>query len=143
MRDKAPLGEGERREAAQRRRRWLIVAGLIGVGIVSGYSAGHYNEAARAVAGPAAWSPAVAAVLAGIYLIASIAGSFLMNSVLDEVDRQRGYKAMSFAGTALIVAYPVWYMLWRGSLAVEPDHWILFVGFWLSLALATLWYRFR
>lgn len=143
MRDRAPLGEGERREAARRRKRWLIVAGLFAIGVVSGYSAGHYNVEPQALPSAWAWSPTVAAILAGVYLIASVAGSFLMNAVLDEVDRQRGYKAMSFAGTALIVVYPAWYMLWRGGLAAEPAHWMLFVLFWLSIALATLWYRFR
>jgi hypothetical protein len=66
-----------------------------------------------------------------------------MNRVMDEVDRQRGYKAASFAGTVLIVVYPAWYFLWRGGLVVEPIHWLLFGLFWLSLAFATLWYRFR
>jgi hypothetical protein len=143
MRDSAPLGEGERREAARRRKRWLIVAGLLGIGIASGYSAGHYDSGADAVTGPAAWPPAVAVGLAGIYLIASIGGSFLVNAVLDEVERKRGHMAMSFAGNALIVIYPAWYILWRGGLAVEPIHWVLFASFWLSLALATLWFRFR
>ena len=143
MRDSGPRGEGERREAARQRKRWLIVAGLFAIGVASGYSAGHYNVEPEAVPGAWAWSPAVALALAGIYLVASIGGTFLMNAVLDEVDRQRSYKAMNVAGTALIVVYPAWYMLWRGGLAVEPIHWALFALFGLSLALATLWYRFR
>lgn len=143
MRDSAPLGEGERREAAQRRKRWLIVAGLFAIGVVAGYLAGERNDGWPAVIGPATWPPAVAAALAAVYLLASVGGSFLMNNVLDEVDRQRGYKAMSFAGTALIIVYPTWFLLWRGGLVVEPIHWILFAFFWASMALATLWYRFR
>jgi hypothetical protein len=127
----------------QRRKRWLIVAGLFAVGVIAGYSAGHYNSEPEAVPGAWAWSPTIAAILAGIYLMACIGGSFLLNAVLDEVDRQRGHKAMSFAGNVLIAVYPTWYMLWRGGLAVEPIHWMLFALFWLSLALATLWYRYR
>jgi hypothetical protein len=143
MRDRAQAGEGEGREAAQRRRRWLIVGGLIATGVVAGYLTGDRNDGWAAMLGPPSWSPAVAAALASIYLIASIVGSFLMNGVLDEVDRQRGHKAMSFAGTALVIVYPTWYFLWRGGLAAEPVHWMLFAFFWLSLVLATLWYRFR
>jgi hypothetical protein len=30
-----------------------------------------------------------------------------------------------------------------GGFVAEPVHWMLFVLFWLSLALAALWYRFR
>jgi hypothetical protein len=85
----------------------------------------------------------VAAALAGIYLIAVIGGGILLNTVMDEVERQRGYKAVSFAGTVLMVVYPTWFLLWRGSFVAEPVHWMLFLLFWLSLALATLWYRFR
>jgi hypothetical protein len=144
MRDSAPRGEGERRESAQRRKRWLIVAGLLGTGIVAGYLTGHQSGGGTtAVLGPPNWPPAVAAALAAVYLLASVVGTFLMNAVLDEVDRQRGHKAMSFAGTALIIVYPTWFFLWRGGLAVEPIHWMLFAFFWLSMALATLWYRYR
>jgi hypothetical protein len=33
MRDRAPFGEGARRESAQQRRRWLVVGALLGIGI--------------------------------------------------------------------------------------------------------------
>jgi hypothetical protein len=143
MRADAPLGEGERREAARRRKRWLIVAALALVGVVPGFYMGYQDGAAMAQSRPLVWPPAVAATLAGIYLLAVIGGGLLMSKVMDEVERQRGYKAVSFAGTALMIVYPVWFLLWRGGFVPEPVHWMLFVLFWLSLALATLWYRFR
>jgi hypothetical protein len=143
MRDSVPHGEGERREAARRRKRWLIVAGLAIVGIVPGFYMGYQDGSAMAQSRPSLWPPAVAAALAAVYLLAVIGGGVLMNTVMDELERQRGYKAVSFAGTALMVVYPTWFLLWRGGLVPEPVHWILFILFWLNLALATLWYRFR
>lgn len=143
MPGEGPLGEGERREAARRRKRWLIVAALALVGVVPGFYMGYQDGAALAESRPLAWSPTVAALMAGLYLIAVVGGGALMSSVMDEVERQRGYKAVSFAGTALMIVYPTWFLLWRGGFVAEPVHWMLFVLFWASLALASLWYRFR
>jgi cation transport ATPase len=143
MRADSPPGEGERREAARRRKRWLIVAALALVGVVPGFYMGFQHGAAAAQSRPLVWSPTVAALLAGLYLVAVAGGAVLMNSVMDEVERQRGYKAVSFAGAVLMVVYPTWFLLWKGGFVAEPVHWILFVLFWLSLALASLFYRFR
>jgi hypothetical protein len=57
VRDSVTRGEGERREAAQRRKRWLIVAGLLAIGAVTGYYAGHRDGAAAAMNGPGGWPP--------------------------------------------------------------------------------------
>ena len=143
MRDNAPRGEGERREAARRRKRWLIVAALGVIGFVPGLYVGVQHGAAAAQSQPVVWSPTLAALLAGLYLVAVAGGAVLINTVMDEVERQRGYKAVSFAGAVLMVVYPIWFLLWRGGFVAEPVHWMLFVLFWLSLALASLWYRFR
>ncbi|HEX8262946.1 MAG TPA: hypothetical protein VF547_08740 [Allosphingosinicella sp.] len=142
-RAEAPLGEGERREAARRRKRWLIVGALALVGFVPGLYLGFEHGAAAAESRPLVWSPTLAAALAGLYLASLLGGGVLLNGVMDEVERQRGYKAVSFAGAALMVVYPTWFLLWKGGFVPEPVHWILFALFWLSLALASLWYRFR
>ena len=44
-----------------------------------------------------------------------------MNSVMDEVERQRGYKAVSFAGAVLMVVYPTWFLLWKGGPGHDRD----------------------
>jgi hypothetical protein len=143
MRAEAPRGEGERRDSARRRKRWLIVAMLALVGVVPGFYLGYQDGAAMAESRPAIWSPTLAAVLAGLYLVAVIGGGLLLGKVTDELERQRGYQAASFAGLALMVVYPTWFLLWRGGFVPEPVHWMLFVLFWLSLAAASLYYRFR
>lgn len=143
MRDSAPRGEGERRDAMRRRKRWLIVAALAVAGFVPGLYLGYTDGAALAESRPAVWSPTLSLLLVGLYLAAVIGGGFLLRNVTDEVERQNGYKAASFAGMALMVVYPVWYLLWRGGFVPEPVHWMLFLLFWLSLALASLFYRFR
>lgn len=143
MRDSAPRGEGERHEAARRRKRWLIVAALAVAGVVPGFYLGYQDGAALAESRTAIWPPTLVVALAGLYLVAVVGGGILLNKVADELDRQRSYKAVSFAGAVLMIVYPVWYLLWRGDLVLEPVHWMLFLLFWLSLALASLFHRFR
>jgi hypothetical protein len=143
MRDSAPRGEGERRDAARRRTRWLIIAALFVAGIIPGFYLGYQDGAALTEGRTATWPPALVAALIGLYLFAVVGGGVLLNRVADDFDRQLGYKTVSFAGTVLMVVYPIWYVLWRGDLAPEPIHWVLFLLFWLSLVLAYLFYRFR
>ncbi len=143
MRDGMPHGEGERRDAARRRKKWLIVAVLAVIGVVPGFYLGFQHGAAMAESRPVVWSPTLAAALAGLYLVATIGGGLLLGRFIDEVERQRSYQAVSFAGAALMLVYPTWFLLWKGGFVPEPVHWMLFVLFWLSLALASLWYRFR
>ncbi len=143
MRNGMPRGEGERHEARRRRKRWLIVAALAAVGFAPGLYLVYNDGAALAESRSADWPPILSLGLAGLYLAAVIGGGFLLRNVTDEVERQNGYKAASFAGMALMIVYPVWFLLWRGGFVAEPVHWMLFLLSWLSLALASLFYRFR
>lgn len=142
MRDSAPLGEGERRERAARRVRYgikgaLFVTGLaVGVYVGKMLVGGDFDFAAP-------WPPAAAVAIAAIYLVAIVAGSLLISRSLDELERSRTYRAAAAAGNVYLVVYPIWFALWKGGFVPEPVHWALFILFWLSLALATLWYRFR
>lgn len=140
---RADMGEGERRETEHRRRRWMIVGALGAVGFVPGLYVGFQHGAAAAQDRAVVWSPELAAGLALLYLVAILGGAFLLNKVMDEVERQRGHKAVSFAGAVLMLVYPVWFLLWKGGFVIEPIHWALFVLFWLSLALASLFHRVR
>ena len=49
----------------------------------------------------------------------------------------------ALAGAGYMLAYPAWFLLWKGGVVAEPIHWVLFVGFWLLLAGGTIFYRFR
>jgi cytochrome bd-type quinol oxidase subunit 2 len=143
MRDSASGGEGERRDSERRRKKWLIVTALAVAGFIPGLYIGYSDGSALAGGRAAVWPPEFSLGLVGLYLAAVLVGGLVLRKFTDEVERQNAYKAASFAGMALMVVYPVWYALWRGDLAPEPVHWMLFLLFWLSLALASLYYRFR
>lgn len=136
------LGEGERREADARRRRFLVLGCLFAAGLFSGFYIGHTDPASLFDA-EARWSPLVSLVLTGIFLAAMIGGSLALRGSMDELQRQTQYKAVSLAGAVYMLVYPSWFMLWKGGFVAEPAHGPLFILFWLSLATASVWYRFR
>ena len=97
----APRGEGERREAATRRRRYQILGALFGAGLVTGFYAG-FRDGAAIFEPDGTWPPAIALVLLGIYVVVLVPGTIIMNGVMDELDRERSHKAANFASVAFL-----------------------------------------
>ncbi len=142
MRADVPLGEGESRERAARRARYGIKGALFVTGLAVGLYIGRIAMGGEFdFAAP--WPPAAALGVAAIYLFALIAASLFISRRMDELERSRAYRAAAVAGNVYLLVYPTWFALWKGGFVAEPIHWALFILFWLSLALATLWYRFR
>ena len=140
--DPGMIGEGERVERSRRKRKYATIAVLFVIGMVTGGLGAHFlGERDFDMAQP--WPPAAALSLAILYVIAMIGGTLIVERTIDEVDRDVGYRAWTLAGTAYAMAYPLWFLLWKGSFVPEPSHWMLFIGFWVVLALASLYYRFR
>ena len=135
-------GEGERREGAVRRRRLLVFGVLFVAGLASGFYVGSTDGGAMLDA-DGRWSPGVSLALIAIFLAAMIGGAMALRSSTDELQREIATKAMAAAGGFFLLFYPVWFLLWKGGLVPEPMHLAMFVVFWLTLAFATLWYRFR
>ena len=136
------LGVGERRENSARRTRIFIFAALGLAGLVTGFFIGR-GEAKSLVDGTNIWSPALAIGLIGIYLICVGASSVLLSKTTDEVQTLNHYKAGAFAGTAFMLVYPVWFLLWKGGLTGEPIHWVVYLVFVFTSIAASLFYRFR
>ena len=142
MRDARTPGEGERAEAASRRKRFAVLSALFAAGLFTGFYIG-FTDAESLFDAEAKWSPGIALALLATFLIAMIGGSYALRDHMDEVQRQNAYKAGCFAAAFYLVAYPAWFLLWKGDFVAEPHHGIMFIAFWLSLAGASLWYRFR
>ena len=135
-------GEGERREAATRRKRLTVIGALIASGLVVGFYVGYTDQGAM-LDREGSWSPTLSLALLAIFLTVVLGGATALESSTDELQRQVGYKAVSAAGGVYMTAYPTWFILWKGGFVPEPMHGPLFALFWVTLLLSTLWYRFR
>lgn len=133
-------GSGELTARRTSRNRMIIIALLFGVGLATGIAAGNH-VADNGFAGP--WPPMLSIGAAVLFAVAMLVGSVAMSRVTDEVQRAQSYKAVALAGAGYMLAYPLWFLLWKGGFLVEPIHWVLFIGFWLLLAGGSIYYRFR
>jgi hypothetical protein len=136
------LGEGERLQRTQMRRHIAVKGTLFTLGLGSGVYLG-YTLVRTGLDLNAPWPPTIAILIAVLYVVAVLGGSLILDKSIDEVERHRGYKAVAAAGAAYMLVYPVWFLLWKAALVVEPIHWLLFIGFWLLLIASAVYYRFR
>ena len=136
-------GEGERREAAARRKRMMLFGCLFAGGLATGFYVGFREAGAIFHGEDGLWSPALALGMIAFFLIAIAAGSWILNGVMDELERARTYKAASMGGTLFMLAYPVWFLLWKGGFVREPIHWVMYAFFVFALLGAMAWYRIR
>ena len=136
-------GEGERREAAMRRKRILVIGSLFVAGLVTGFFVG-FREAGTIFHGEEGlWSPALALGMIALFIAAIAGGSWVLNGVMDEHERARTYKAASLGGTAFMLAYPIWFFLWKGGFVREPIHWVMYAFFVFALLGSMAWYKAR
>ena len=139
---RAVLGEGERLQRERERQLLTVKGSLFLLGMLSGGLIGYFIVSDDfGFDGP--WPPTVAISLAVIYVLAIAIGSVLLKNRIDEVERMQTYKAVTVAGTSYMIVYPVWFLLWKGSMVPEPIHWLLFIGFWALLIGSALYYRIR
>ena len=139
------VSDGERLEQARRGRKTLITGAIAGVGMITGFAIGYYeaDHGSGMFSSAQGWPPAMAMAITVSYLAAIVIGGVLLARQTDEFERMGQYKAVAVAALAYVIVYPVWFVLWMGDLVREPMHAILFLVFWVSLALASLFYRFR
>jgi hypothetical protein len=137
-----PADSGERLDKQRRRRKKVIVGAIVAIGFAGGVIVG-YNEAQSLFSGERTWPAPFAVGLSLAYLAAIIGGGIALSRQTDEFEQQIQYKSAAIAAAAYLLIYPPWFLLWMADLVREPMHGILFLAFWVSLALASLFYRFR
>ena len=138
-----PSGTGEQLNRQRLRRKRIIIIGLIIVGFGSGFIVGVTEADSFFTAEGSTWPAPLAIGLAVSYLAAVIGGGIAMGRHTDEFEMATQYKAVAAAAAGYMLIYPPWFVLWMADLVREPMHGILFLVFWVSLAFASLFYRFR
>ena len=138
-----PSGTGEQLNRQRLRRKRIIIGGLIIVGFVSGFIVGFNEADAWFTGSDSTWPVPLAIGLTVSYLAAIVGGGIAIGRHTDEFELATQYKAVAAASAGYMLIYPPWFVLWMADLVREPMHGILFLVFWASLALASLFYRFR
>jgi hypothetical protein len=129
------LGEGERLHAQRRRRFWLIVLGLAGLGLVGGFLSGFiagYADARNVTAEPLYGT--VGAIGAVLMAIAVAYGSWRYFDNVDELEVADNLWGSLIGFYAYAILFPLWWALWKLEKAPEPHDWtILAVAMVVSL----------
>jgi hypothetical protein len=137
-----PLGPGEKMERDRSNRRAFVLCVLM--------AAGGATALIVTIAGPKgagvfegvlpAWAALAAAAA---WLVAVVGGSFWYKRHADEIDLAAQIWGQAVGGAAIIILYPVWYLLWRARLVAEPDANVVFVALYLVMAGGYLWKKLR
>ena len=123
------LGEGERLYAQRRRRFWLIVAGLAGLGLVTGFASGFvagFLDARGATVEPLYGT--VGAIGAVLMAIAVAFLSWRYFAAVDEVEMADNLWGSLIGFYFYAIAFPLWYALWKLGKTPEPNDWAIFGG---------------
>ncbi|WP_260484325.1 hypothetical protein [Sphingomicrobium flavum] len=133
---------GEARLRSKTRRKWIITGALMVVGGVVGFTAARMEDIRNYdAAGP--WPPEVALGILAAFLISLAVGTYFLNRELDDYEREVHRKSAAFAAGVVMIGYPVWFLLWKASLVVEPIHWVIFISAYVGLYLAMAYYKYR
>lgn len=127
------LGPGERAERAKRRRFWLplVLLALVG-GVTGGIIGAREGDAVAAGRGflEGNIAPELAVTLTALFLISTAVGTYYMLRQIDEHTMREQLWFSSYGATAFVIAYPAWFLLWKGGLLPEPHHLALFLIFY-------------
>jgi hypothetical protein len=137
------LGPGEAADRARSRRTLIMFAVLGLVGGAVGFTAAliEPREASLTSGGSV---PAWFAILAALLLVGAVtAGSIVYHRTMDELQRLDNYWAATVGANVLLMAYPVWLILWKGGLVPAPDAMTLYLAVLVSTGLAYAWRKLR
>jgi len=116
---------GEVRDRANTRRQILLFVGLAIAGGAVGFTFAMF-ETKTDVALGGTIPPAVAVALAIVSLVAMVWGTLAYKRRIDEVVLRENIYAGACGAFAVFVGYPVWFLLWKGSLLPEPSHMVMY-----------------
>lgn len=132
-------GEGERAAQARSRKFWSIVTALFLAGGVIG--AFHAVMTDGNMAGDLPGGAAIA--IAAIWAISLTVGSWYFFRSIDELELHDNLWAGTFSLYFYCIAYPVWFVLWKGGLTLEPMHEVMFIATMIVMCASYLWMKVR
>jgi hypothetical protein len=132
------LGEGERAYRRQSRRKTAVVGALFLGGALVGGVIGFLDQSPSRSVLDMNPTPGVAIGIVVAFVLLVGIGTKLWWQRMDEVERRGHLVANSWASAVMVMGYPIWFVLWRGGLVVEPQHTVLFAATILAGALSAI-----
>jgi uncharacterized membrane protein YidH (DUF202 family) len=132
---------GTRAERDRERRWWRTFVPIVLSGFVAGFAFALADQGETFLAGKI--PPLIAVLIAGSYVVTMIWGTWAYKRVADELEMQNNLWGTAVGGSALLLVYPPWWILWRGGLVGEPVHEALFLLLFVTAIGAYLWKKYR
>jgi hypothetical protein len=136
------IGPGEAAARARSRRLTLYFLVLAAIGGVVGFVTALLEPRAANLLSGGSLPPAFAIIAAIVIVGAVTVGSFRYYRAIDEFERRDNLIAGSWGTNILLGGYPVWLLLWKGGLAPEPQHFIMFLAVMLTTGGVYLYRKF-
>jgi hypothetical protein len=136
-------GLGELADRRRARRKLLVFSGIFAAGLPIGFFAGMLEKGGHDGFMAGTLPPWFAVLAVAVFLLATVGGGLAWRTRMDELDRRDHLQTNSAAGAAIVIGFPVWFLLWKGGLAPAPDAAWLFGAAMLAGAATYLYLKLQ
>ena len=133
---------GQARDRAKNRRLVWLFAGLALAGGFVGFTFARFETKNDVTLGGTI-PPAVAIALAVVTFVAMVWGTLVYKRRIDEVVLRDNIYAGAWGAFTVLVGYPVWFLLWKGSLLPEPSHMAMYAALSVVTCAVYLFRKYR
>ena len=138
------MGEGERLEAARRRRFWRLLAWLVFAGFIGGLIfGGTFFLIGDGTLAVTVIPPAVIIGAVAIAIAAFLYGTWRFFVSVDELELQDNLWGSLIGFYVYSTIFPFWWLLWRAGVTGEPHDWAIFVITLVSATAGYFWRKLR
>lgn len=138
------MGEGERLEAARRKRFWRILGWLAFAGFIGGLIfGGTFAILGNGTIAATVIPPTVIVGAVVIAITGFVYGTWRFFASVDELELQDNLWGSLIGFYAYSTVFPFWWLLWKAGVTVEPHDWAIFVISLISATAVYFWRKWR
>ncbi len=137
-------GEGERLEAARRRRFWRILGWLAFAGFVAGLVfGGTYAYLGSGSPAVTVFPPVIIVAAVAVAMAGFLYGTWRFFASVDELELQDNLWASLIGFYVYSTVFPTWWLLWRAGVTGEPHDWAIFAVTLVTATAVYFWRKWR
>ncbi|MCM8557128.1 hypothetical protein [Sphingomicrobium sediminis] len=142
MTDTNNLTPGEAKLKAREKATMRLIFGGFLIGLIVGASLAIGSDGS--IFDPnSEWSPKVSLAISIFFLAALPPLLWYAQKGADDYELAHQRFGFEIAFFLVIIAYPVWYTLWKGGFLIEPQHEAVFGTMFIVSLIGYAWHRFR